>query len=206
MAQLHNALRYYTDLTRGLKRALGLQGEDEGTSRVSETLTPVFDPFRYPEHVIHRGEIRFTGWADLAAGGAGTFGKAVIRNVGTRLVVVERVYLRSGLAASWRLSRVNLADGPPSGFVLTSQYLVSDGRHVVTPTTDGRMSEQTDAATPGAVFAILGAPADTIVVWTWPIILAPNEGVCARILQANQDMSVTFCWRERQPLPGELNP
>lgn len=61
MAIAHNAMLRATELTRGIKRMLGMDADQEATSRLSETLYPTFDAWGRPEFNAPRGETLFWG-------------------------------------------------------------------------------------------------------------------------------------------------
>lgn len=101
MGELHNELRHGSRLSVGIKRLLGMDGDQEGTSRVSETLTPVMDPWSRPEFALHRGELLAWHGVDQAAV-AGQTSKTQVKNpAGSRvLFVVSGVWIRVTAAAT----------------------------------------------------------------------------------------------------------
>lgn len=93
MGHVHNSLDRATDLTRGIRRAVGMVGPDGGVERLGETLTPIMDVWSRPEWNALRGDWLQWCFAAVGAGGAGTRSIARLRPVSTSkmLVVVHLI-------------------------------------------------------------------------------------------------------------------
>jgi hypothetical protein len=204
MTQVHNAIRHYAALASGIKRSLGLAAEDEGPSRVGETVTPTFDVFGIPEHALHRGENRYSAGLIISAGGAGAFVKAMIRNMSTtKLAVMESVYVSSSSSQGIYLCPdvTGLANTSAQGSNLDGRAgggLASLGIPV------SCLSWAADATTPGTpMFAfLLGAGA--FIPLRVSLVCKPGQALLVRSTVANVELYVSFMWREREALPGEL--
>lgn len=200
MAGLHNALRDYVTLARGIKRVMGLDGGDEGTSRVSETLTPTFDVFRQPDHELPRGTTPYMGYLNMGAV-AGQTSKCHLRN-GTlnKLLVVERVVVSSTAAQQIIFSFGNI---PVVGGV--AQYAVRDTRNTETPTTL-KIQVVTDAgAAPAPIVGIIYLGGAGFIDLRDPrFVITPGQGLVVTNGTVNTPIMVWYWWTERTALPGEL--
>lgn len=192
MAVLHNQLNRVTELLRGFRRAVGLVDADqEGVSRLGETLTPVLDIWSLPEHAILREELLGWGQAAAAAGGAGTRSQIQLRNPtgSNRIAVLERVYTNGAVELGWDTTEY-------ATLVTTSG--VRDGRSIRNCVCQVR-TQNTIPATGVQRGQLNGG----FMPWDDPIPFSPGVSVFVRATADNTAVSCGFVWRERTMVPGE---
>lgn len=208
---VHNALRYSTDLIRGVRRAFGLGGDDDGLERLGETLQLVANPYDQPEWAFHRQEMLY-GFGQASGAAAGTQSFSMLRNtVGSNVVlVVEEIWcsehngtaqtlliapstqLAGAGARGWaRDTRANPGLGVGTGAISTATVLVG-----------------TDITGMGTVAnrMFVRLPANDMKQLRVPFIIAPGEAVVVFNAAANISINVSWQWRERRAYPGELVP
>lgn len=206
---IHNAIKYGTSLLRGYSRATGLGEDEEGTVRLGETLTPVLDFWSQPEWAFSRGEIPGVTRVvkNAVAGEFGIIGLLVPAASRRRIVVVELVKIASIVAGTCFLevcteAQINALTAAAqtvgstrdtrAGFDTASQTISGSA---VAQTAGGRQLDValSTAGGPGGLY-------DAAV----PFVLSPGFALAAVGRAANEQIIVTFRYREREAFPGEL--
>lgn len=213
--ELHNALTR-GQLSAAMQRALGVSFDSAGIERYGETMQPVLDLWRQPEHSILRGDFRWAGQESVAA----AVGEFAIWAVGNApgsggILVLERVGVRSGVAVNQIVA----------GIATRSQILVTlaaalapnpigvDNRNSgPNEGTSARVIGQveffdgTDAASlPGTLIdAVEPNGTTTAEMLNLPVILKPGTCYYVEQLGANVNLRVSSYGRWRKALPGEL--
>lgn len=205
MSSLHNQIHYGTNFLVALRKIAGL-GDEDGVSRLGETLTPIIDMWALPESQLLRGDMPSAGSFDVTAV-AGEFAQALLYNPQNSgvLVVVERINVWKPAAVIDVFMRL-YRGASPAGFV-TNNSAPIDTRSPQATAAAGTIALVMQDSVVGAIgdvnFDRLRGPADTIVSVPRPIILAPGTGVALNeVAQAGRILG-SFYWRERRMLPRE---
>lgn len=198
---IHNALHRTNALLQGINRALGNDRGGTGVERLSESLTPIMNPWQLPEWAFLRGEL--LGWTDqnIGAGGAGFRSIAqLFNNSENRIVVIEPGSRFSAGAGNVELGVTATQATTDSGLNL----LLRDTR-ILNPSVSGaRARSQNNAAIPaGFTAGISFLSAAVLYDLTFPIILSPGFGAFAVPSQDNAAISASWIARVREMLPGE---
>jgi hypothetical protein len=205
----HNAIKAAGQLLKAIGISVGLGSEEEGVSRLGETLTPIVNPWERPDGSFLRRE-RLAAGSFAIVSAAGTRCEALLYNPpGTTLVTMKRLRFSSALAAvaafNYRLFR---GAAPPAGFVdaNTGPLDTRDPQLIAARATTARVMQAANAAADGGIVFDNVNPqaANVIIVDEAPVILAPGTGFILE-LGANGANTVVggFRWLERVMLPGE---
>lgn len=206
MSTIHNQLAYAAELQLGIALAAGLGREEDGVSRLGETLGPTIDPWSQPEWAFLRGE-RLGAGRSFAAAVAAEFGIIAIGNAlgSNSVVVVEAISVNMNAGTIVQLEVA--ADTAVAATLSAAAFMISardrrfgstTGRVFVKTGTDAgstfgaQIEHQTNAVNQFADFKNL------------PIILKPGDDVLVIGQTVNLAMDVNFKWRERKAFPGEL--
>jgi len=203
---IHNALKYSTELVRGIARASGLGEGEEGVGRLGETLDPTIDPWSQPEWAFLRDER--LGAGKLSAGPvASEFSIVALGNASgsNSIVVVEALSAASSAAMNGQLEVV--ADSVVAGTLSAAAFFVS-GRDRRFGSTQGRTFGKigTDV---GSTFGVqleqqvLGFTSFADFK-SLPVILKPGDDLIVIGQTVNLSLTVNFRWRERLAFKGEL--
>ena len=208
MGNLHNELRRGM-LGPALSRALGLTKGTEGLERVGETLTPTIDLWSDPSWAYLRGE-PLLSWTGLIAEVAGEYsGAGLVLPVGCgTLIILERCTVSSAASTRYYAQRATAAQ-------IQATFLVDGGRGNQRDTRwqalfgpgQGHVWSGSDAAFFGVELELTGnAGVNDMATCSacLPLIISPGNGFLIQPTAANQALYVTFGWRERKALPGEL--
>lgn len=201
----HNALKYATDLIRGIKRILGLDDHEDGTTRVSETLYPMVDVFRRPDHAYPRAERRWGG--DFSQGAV----LAELANVGISnptgsnvLIVVEDFLVDAGGAAQSVQTRIgaNITfDGTGTPNPRDSRIPIVGGVTAVRT----QSFVHSDAAAIGFLLGQYRFPAsNATAVIPINVVLHPGFFFAIENTTQNLALNATINGYERVAYPGEL--
>lgn len=179
MADIHNELKLYPELQRGVHAMLGVGELHPGIIRCDETLGIQFDPWSRDEFAWPRGERLFGVMRAVAAGAAGTFSFLGIRNpVGSQKLVA---------VLGWDMGNVAVAlgyqlfAGPVSATGIVSGPSGCFGRDLRDPQAGGNDFVQfIDGATnpigdglPGPIWGITPGT-NEVVPYRTAIILPPG--------------------------------
>ncbi|HXI65710.1 MAG TPA: hypothetical protein VNH14_14520 [Gemmatimonadales bacterium] len=122
MATLHNALKHFPSLQIGIGRALGIDHEQQGVARVSETLQPIHDPWARDEFSWLRDE-QLWNFETTQAAVAAAFGFVGVRNIAASglLLTLSGFEVFSAVSPGYQLragpqSATDVASGPNSSF------------------------------------------------------------------------------------------
>lgn len=203
MALVHNAIRRYTELQKAAKIAMGLDVTETGLERMSETMQLVRDLWRLPEDYYLRGEFRAVGQLAVTAGGAGNIPYASLQIESRKWVaVVDKVRMWSSTAGTLTARLIGVTTIPNLG--TTKQYAdTRAGSRVPVAKLRYKSNSAAEFGSPIADFQIA---ANTPIDWEPGIVLWSDMPYYALGFRgaANTDLYVTWHWRERQILPGEL--
>lgn len=203
MSNLHNELRYAPQITLALRRMFG--GDHElAIERLSETLTPIVNPWEHPYCAYLRGELLWSA-GRLQAATAAEYTFAAIANPANSglLVVVEGGYARADGATNVQTGitteAVISATAAGSAQVYANDSRAPRGRTLVYSGTDP---------------VLLGAQLELGYngggdVWDMrgvPVILTPGQAYYVFWDTANLGGRWTFWGTERAAYPGELRP
>lgn len=202
---IHNALRTYAKLLDAIRRAAGESaGTDfSGVERLSETLVPVLDIWRRPEHALLRGEKLFARRVNSAAVAARFSSVELVNPTGSQvLAVVQRIKCSSGNAI------IAIDNGAALGVTATTNGIVVDGRNatlgfdstctLVTGDFAATVANPQDFVT----FAGGAAGASTFGS-DFPWILPPGRKLFMVCDTVNTAINMTVLWWERPLLPNE---
>lgn len=203
MANIHNQIKYYSALTTGLAQVLGLDGYEEGVSRVSESLIPIFDPHTKPEVLAKIGIRLWAARFVVTAGGAGNRSEAQVFNPATSQIIV--VVTDIDINCQTAPQAVQVCDSSAALTTLIQKVSTRDER--VFGTVAEMRSSNAAAATAGiAVIAQGGGSAVNFHDHIRDIngVYQPGFGCIVRPDTDNQAVAVTLRGYEREALPGEL--
>lgn len=208
---IHNALRRPGKLLVGIKNALGMAEADAGVERLSETLTPIINPWGLPEWASLRGEGLWAGWR-LQSAVAAQNGYVGIVNPSTsnNIIVVDGFHVRTGAVTDVTVSRQTY----------NAVLSLRETNNIACPARDSRFSAAGFSAariSVGGAAGLLATAAQTmeslasanaanIVGYSPPTILLPNEALIVEANTVNINISVAFWGRVRPFLPGEQRP
>lgn len=203
---IHNAIKYGTALAGAIGRLVGLGDDEEGTVRLGETLTPIIDPWRFPEADFLRRE-RLGAAQETRNPDAANFSFVGLLNPATSrmIVVVRQVIIPNANAAiaNFFIARsrqtvtvlANLALGRPRD----TRYLIPGG--TVTQSGDGVEAARTADADMIFVRIMIG---DTHTLKV-DFVLHPGASLIVQPDAINTSVRASFVYHERQAFPGELN-
>lgn len=205
MATIHNELRRSGGLLSAIRAILGVTDPDSGVERFGETLTPVLDPWRRPEHAFLRGERLASGVLLSQFDAAGdTAHVALVNPAGSRSLVVVHFVRTAGATADLRVATE--AAILAAGFVEAGERNWRDRRG---PGPSSAV-ESTARLFRGSIVGTVGS-AITITSTThqlydqhFPVILSPGSALNVRSSAIDLDLTVELHWHERIALPGEL--
>lgn len=214
MAQVHNQLARYTELSKGVRNALGLA--EGGLERVSETLQPVMPLFERTEWAYPRGEWIGTALYNIGAGGAATYaswgvgiapGSGLIAVLDARTQAMEvsggagAVYVY--VSATYAAFAAALA-GAAGVYCIDSRANPIAAPNVRALPVIGRSG--TPAAVPGSGLGLLSCNSATPLNPKLPldIVITPGWAVILSAATANTALSIQPVVRCRVAVPGEL--
>lgn len=205
MSTIHNQLAYAAELQLGISLAAGLGREEDGVSRLGETLGPTIDPWAQPEWAFLRAE-RLGASSSFAAAVAAEFGILCLGNaIGSNVVVVVEAF---DVTAAAQVNFEVVADTTVAGTLSAAAFFVS-GRDRRFGSTTGRTFLKTGTDV-GNTFGVLlerklaSATTYTPALVAVPLILKPGDDLILIGQTVNVQMNANFKWRERKAFPGEL--
>lgn len=207
---IHNQLTYSVELQSGLARATGMSNEAEGVIRLGETLDPTIDPWSQPEWAFLRGERLGAGRTFQAAVPAESSIIALGNAAGSgNIVVVEAISINSG-GASVALTLQVVLDTAVAA-TLSGQAFFASGRDRRWGSTAGRTFTRS-GSDPGTTFGgvqldeISTSAANQVIKFEigLPAVLRPGDDLIVVNNTQNQQMTVSWKWRERKAFNGEL--
>lgn len=216
MSSQHNALKHGTDIQRAIARAVGLDFNEEGVGRISETLYPIFDVFDSDEWAFLR-QARILGDSrQIAAGGAGTFGSCALENpVGSNYLIIlpggRSLGVQSGTAGTTYAVEMTQTSATAALGTRRSGVIRDSRWHdPASPLSSFQRSRATTAV--GTPAALLGVTFGTIRVavatelkfYDADVILSPGFAVNLFCNTANLLANFQINWLERPIKPGEL--
>lgn len=212
MGQVHNSIKYDSQLLKALALGVGVSPDEAGVERLSESLTAIVNAYSVhdlPEWQIMRGVGLAAMSAPVGPVAAENSFVALINPAGSNLLVVVDTISHQDITLS------------SSQFVLE---VASEGTvRAIAPTTetrgqfrDRRRTVVTSRVTAyaatkvGAVGTEIASGAASGIVANgffscMPLILPPGQALITRDLVVNETIRVSYAWRERLALPGELN-
>jgi hypothetical protein len=204
--QIHNQIRYYTDMARAYRIALGLDGDAGGIERLGETITPVYNGWaedQLPEFFYLRRERLSFG--DLSLGAlAGNYSIVGIRNptASGLLIVVTDVFCD----ATGALQTIFCTYRPNGTVDHENSGQSRDTRWPGATTIPGaRLVDRQQVAALTPVLMHINATANVqSVKHPCPFILHPGWELLFYPSAVNTALTMNFKWRERPFLPGEL--
>ena len=189
MPKPHNAIDRANEMLRGLRNIVGMS--EGGVERFGETLTPVLDAWRLPEHRVPRGEYPWTIRYPVAAGAGvySTFEVGAVDN--TWLVMVDAVYPTSIVNLRWH-------SAPAVGAVGNEACRSRDSRHGFLDFL--QMYHGTTASAPNASMMRLVPN-----IWN-PVEIVLSKQYLLQIRGEAVNTAIDICavGRVRQVYPGEL--
>jgi len=197
------AQRYAT----GLAAQLGLE-EQEGVTTVGPEIMPVLElgEGMPPEMRRWAGERLCGGSISQAAGGAGTFARAVLENPADTAIVaiVEEIWF--GMGASASLVDLRTAPNIVSGLVgLQVPTFRDTSLQFGTSAPVCRVRSAADATSPGSTYSTWRKAGDQISVQLrHPIVLRSPGSLIVFVQTANIILEASFLWRERPATRREL--
>lgn len=201
----HNAIKYAVDITRGIKRILGVDDNEQGTTRVSETITPSLELGLHPEFDFPIGIFRWSVTPSIGAS-VGNFSTVGVFNpVGSGFIVVVDAYEPVPTAATTYQSRIFTSSALP--FTSSSTPTQRDLRisnfpnpGLVTQSFADQRAAQFGTNVDTHIIPINTDP----IIWNIPVILLPGFGFQLGPNVTNVAVQVNFYGREYRANPGEL--
>ena len=202
----HNQITYGTSILRAYPKVLGLDPNEPGISRLSESLIGIVDLWSAPEFFFPRGDVLWATFGGNTAV-AGEFGMVAISNPSTtKIVVVESATVIQQNAAGNAYATGFSTDTLLAATLGTAGVVAVDRRHGPS-TVQTVIRIGTDPTFP---FSTRNEQIRTPVnepfsfINTFPCVLGPGDGVWVQAATANTVMEVNFRGRERPSFPGEL--
>lgn len=198
----HNALSYATTLSHAAAIASGLGSEEDGLSRLSETLSPMMDLWRELEWAFLRSERHFARYVNTSTAPAGRFASFELVNpVGSRHILIVK-QLRQASSPDFDVG-VDLGGSIAANPVaIDALPLDTRGRNNA-----GGFLFSIGQLTMGDVAAGVVNPQwhlDTIEGGTTPgFILLPGSKLFCIATTAVTDLQCNVWWAERNLFPGE---
>jgi hypothetical protein len=198
----HNELRYYARLVGAINRQLGMAPDQDGITRLNESLGASFDPFSLIEWALYRGSLWCATTHTVTAGGAGTYAKSMLYNPpGNKLVVVRGievwcatpgVYINvydpasiAGWAATYVGGSCDTRRQPPTAIPWAQSY---------------RLADATQVGSTRHLHNVAGGPVNNFRGF----VIRPGAAAVVQVITANVGESVGWVWDEREAMPGEL--
>lgn len=217
MAEVHNAIKYGTDIAHAAGLATGMDRGSGGVERTSETLQPTFDLWTNPEWAFLRGELLWSSQRLTAPAVAGEFGAvaitlplvatgpwiATIKGVTGRTQVTEQA-LKLGL--SLRSTIIGTLAAAALGNPLCQDCRKADknGFGLGAPALEAW--EGSDPASINSAWEQSGGVAGTTrLFYTTPYVIKPGFGIFVQGLTINLAFDVNIWGTIRRALPGELD-
>ena len=201
---IHNAMRRYGDLARAAKIAFGLDAGDSGLERLSESVVVNRAIWEEPENAILRGEKLCVGYG-FSAGLAANYAHASLSMMDPgMLLVIERIEVTLPAPGYFFIGRNNANLGDAA-----ATYGFRDNRAGTVTAPQGRVYTERNGIAIGVDTYIGSTLGNVTKVVEYPAVLASIgtlwRACIVRSATLNTDMYVSFFWRERSLLPGELN-
>jgi hypothetical protein len=204
---VHNGLARLTDVQRGAKIALGLDSGEGGLERLSESIQVTRDLWGdpYVRHLLN--ERSFQGYAEVGAGGAGTYSSCAFScNTAGWIALLERIEINLQAGGVVYLLR-GVPQPTPSAY-----RQPRDTRQLTLAPIAQITQDATAIAAPAGVictaFRILAATPLTVPLdWVFALVSGsslPYRALVVYNAATNVSLEVNFYWRERSLLPGEL--
>lgn len=195
MPRPHNAIVYHTSLQRGLARAAGMSEEEEGVSRLSESLYPVLDAWGAPEFSHLRGERLLWGRTGPIAAGVAQRSMAQVYNpADSRALVIIEAVRTSILGSDWEVG--------------ITEAILSDARDTYRrdgrPIGVGRSLLRVETAATPATTVMGQTMAAGQTEYRHAMVIAPGQGIICQPTADNFAFEASFTWREHPLMPGEL--
>lgn len=211
MGQLHNGIKYGTDLVAAVNVLSGVDPASPGVERLSESLTPILDPYARDDEAVLRREHLWGTTINSPAVAAEFSITAVVNPLanqiqGLILVVTKALFRGGGAAGSFMgwssraliaatLTQVGNAANLDSRFSNTlvprttpiETWAGSDGA----ATLSGNIEEELPL-TPYSAFSFT------------PIMLKPGTGIYICAQTVNTSLQTKYRGYYRMALPGEL--
>lgn len=208
MANEHNALKYATYITRGVKRLFGVDDHEDGVTRLSESLQLVADVGSRPEYSFPLGENRWSV-AITAAAVAAQFSQCGIQNpAGSGMIIVVDDFDVSMAAGNVAIEeRVAAIAGAVSASGTPTQ---TDTRIPGLPNPTGIVAVSAANQNAARRGTLLGShkpmanPPLTYLRFPAGIVLVPGFEYWVGLDTVNLAITVTIRGRERRAYPGEI--
>lgn len=206
---IHNQITHGA-LLKAYQKLVGLDRNEDGVQRLGETLTPIIDLWSQPEFNLHRGDQLMGGVVD-ATSAAGTLSELLLLNPTGSNVLAVTIRLRMEVTTSASIAYARLNQGTlPAGFVANNSGPVDfrDPKLIATSSSRCILAQAANAAIDGGIeFDRMLPLASTPVEDRDPIIIPPGQGFILRLTTVGANRLIASArWRERTPLPGELEP
>lgn len=209
MGQVHNELRR-GPFSAALKAAVGDSRGGSGIERYGETLTPIIDLWRDPQHRFLRQEVEAFVAQDIPAGGAGTFATIALVNPAGSSSLISPLHLQGGVAA---VAPVKLQISTQAAIEAALGVLVvgsaldtrwRDRAAVFAPI--GQVRTGNPAAIAGSIISQPDIAPNVFrdFVEAEDVVLSPGWGLVLMNLDDAALLHSSLTWRERKALPGEL--
>lgn len=202
MGDVHNEIRRFGALLSAFQNATGLE-QDAGIERLSETLTPIFDIWRLPEHAYLRGEVLCWGFASATAV-AGQNGHVQLLNPAGSpvLAVIELVEISAEVGGLYSILAYDGTVFAEGGAKRTRDRRWPDARTPISQLRVGTNVGVVGGSTSFHRYVVGGAE---IIPWDpRGYILGPGCGILVEADQVNTRLNVNWLWRERRPLRSEI--
>jgi len=204
MTPQHNAIKYGTDVLRGIGNAVGLGDLEEGTGRLGETLQPVLNVWDLPEWSFLRHE-RLGAQMGQTGAVVGEFSMFALNNsTGSGYLVIVETVRDMNTGARRLLQMASAADVASASLGASANGILRDRRPSVTNNPTIASTQQ------GSHTALIGQSIDQLEAITslvdfvaLPVILAPGDSLVVAGAAVNTSLSGGFWWRERPLLPQE---
>lgn len=205
MAAEHNQLKYFVDQQKGVGRAVGLDEQADGTTRLSETLYPIFDQWREPQWAWLRRETLWARQIPVPAGGAGTFATLEFVNAAGSGIIAVITQIKCSQAFSLNIDFV-VNSGPATGNGVVGTF------HGVSRDTRNPQLGEASVCTLVAsnnLLASANLPQRRLSAAfseedNSHYIIVPGKSLFIAADVAVQKIEPMLSWTERKALPGEL--
>lgn len=218
MSEIHNGIKYFTELQNLVRLGSGISPDASGLERVSETMDVALDPFDYliqaDRQLLARNFLFIVCRSEPAV--AGEFGIVAIENKSSnRIVTIDKAWAASSVAGfQARIRNINLAAGVTN--VKATTVTISG---VVRPS-DNRVLAETVSGVPGIecwggtdAAPFTSASDDTITnvgagetaqFLVLPQIIRPGRMLLFETVAVNTLLRMGCYGRTRLAMPGEL--
>jgi hypothetical protein len=202
----HNAIHYGVSQIQAIAKAMGL-GDEEGVTRLGETLTPTVNLWEYParpDWAFLFGE-KLCGIFRTEGATAGEFSAVALLNP------TNSGYLGILDKASFDQSGTNLAqlqyasEAQVATLGTSAKGNVLDRRWASTVSFFSVLSGSDASSGIGSSLEQRRSPGNATIDFNClPLVLPPGFAAVVVLILVNTGLTVNFVWRERKLLPGEL--